>query len=106
MDTGDLNQKVSQMSQRIRDLEDALVLLQSQISTEPHPLLRDELLHVKDLPEKRPSAEPDASEDPLAGEPVDAFGTLTIDNSGESLYFGATAGSEVCSASDTSLRWH
>ncbi|KAF7975554.1 hypothetical protein HWV62_43752 [Athelia sp. TMB] len=83
------------MSQRIRELEDALALLQSQISKETHPLLREELLYVKDLPEKRPSAEPDAPEDPLAGDPVDAFGTLTIDDSGESIYFGATAGSEA-----------
>ena len=83
------------MSQRIRDLEDALALLQASISAEKHILLRNELLLIKNGPERQRSAEPDTHEDPLAA-PVDAFGTLTIGDSGESRYFGASAGSEVC----------
>lgn len=39
------------MSERIRSLEDALHQLQSQHSSEPHPLLRQELLAIKRSPE-------------------------------------------------------
>lgn len=39
------------MSERIRSLEDALQQMQSQHSSEPHPLLRQELLAIKRSPE-------------------------------------------------------
>lgn len=93
-DTDGLHQKISEMSQRIRQLEDALGLLQSSLSSEKHPLLREELLSIKYGPEQR-SAVSRPPEDPLA-EPVEVFGTMTIGDRGESRYFGATAGSEVC----------
>ncbi|KAF7972403.1 hypothetical protein HWV62_18056 [Athelia sp. TMB] len=96
-DTEELHRKIQVMSQRIRQLEDALALLQSSISSEKHCLLRDDLLLIKYGPEQRPvidDSEP--SQDPTA-EPIDAFGTLTIGDGGESRYFGASAGPEVCS---------
>jgi hypothetical protein len=43
------------MGQRIRQLEDALAIFQSSVSTEPHPLLQDDLLGVKFGPEVRTS---------------------------------------------------
>ncbi|KAF7968251.1 hypothetical protein HWV62_31547 [Athelia sp. TMB] len=96
-DTEELHRKIQVMSQRIRQLEDALALLQSSISSEKHCLLRDDLLLIKYGPEQRPVIDDsESSQDPTA-EPIDAFGTLTIGDGGESRYFGASAGPEVCS---------
>lgn len=102
-DTEELHRKISEMGERIRQLEDALALLQSSISPEKHILLQDELLSIKYGAEKRPSVEPEP-DDPLA-ETVDVFGTLTIGGGGESRYFGASAGSEVC-ISIIGMKWH
>ena len=49
--TEQLHEKIKSMSERIRSLEDALQQLQSQHSSEPHPLLRSELLAIKRSPE-------------------------------------------------------
>ncbi|KZT73770.1 hypothetical protein DAEQUDRAFT_761749 [Daedalea quercina L-15889] len=49
--TEQLHDKIKSMSDRIRQLEEALGQLQSQHSTEPHPLLRQELLAIKRSPE-------------------------------------------------------
>lgn len=45
-DTEKLHQKIAHMSDRIRQLEDALAILQSTVSKEPHPLLDRELLKL------------------------------------------------------------
>ncbi|KAF7985867.1 hypothetical protein HWV62_43728 [Athelia sp. TMB] len=90
----ELVRKISEMSQRIRELEDALALLHGGFSSEKHALLREDLLSIKNVAEMHRSAEREIIEDPLA-DPVDAFGTLTIGDSGESRYFGASAGSET-----------
>ena len=82
------------MSMRIQELEDDLALLQASISSKESTLLRDELPIIKTVSERQQSVEPDIHEDPLA-ETVDAFGTLTIGDGGESRYLGASAGSEV-----------
>ncbi|KZP33618.1 hypothetical protein FIBSPDRAFT_916075 [Athelia psychrophila] len=89
-----LQQKISEMGQRIRQLEDALALLQSSISSEKHALLRDDLLSIKFLPEIHQAEEIQSSEDALA-DTMDAFGTLAIGDSGESKYFGRSGGSEI-----------
>lgn len=77
------------MAQRIRQLEEALAILQSNFTTKPHALLTQGL-HLK------------YSDPGLSGDQTDeisdatyAFGTLTIGDSGEAKYFGPSAGSEV-----------
>ena len=97
--TENLQHYISELKQRVRDLEDALALLQSRVSTETHPLLRDELLFIKcggldDRPTKQ--TESTSSNDTAPEPTVNAFGTLTINDSGEAKYFGGSAGSEVC----------
>ena len=90
------------MSDRIRQLENALALLQSSISSAKHPLLQDELLLIKHGPAKHLPGDPDIPGDSFV-EAVDAFGTLTIGDRGESRYFGPSAGSEVRISAASSL---
>lgn len=74
---------------RIQQLEDALAILQSTVSAEPHPLLRDDLLKLKygDAPTKLVVSKRDQL--------TEAFGTLTIGQYGDTKYFGPSAGHEV-----------
>lgn len=90
-DTEQLHRKIFEMGQRIRQLEDALAILQSDVSTETHPLLANQALPII-KPKSGPG--PDAVKDELA-ETLNGFGTLAIGDSGEVKYFGAIAGSEV-----------
>lgn len=84
------------MGQRIRQLEDAVSIFQSGVSSETHPLMRDELLGIKFGPEIAHIAQgEDTTPKELSLDAIDALGTLTIGNSGESKYFGRSAGSEV-----------
>ncbi|TEB22239.1 hypothetical protein FA13DRAFT_1819087 [Coprinellus micaceus] len=46
-DTDRLHRKISEMSTRIRQLEDALAIMQASVADERHPLLNDDLLKVK-----------------------------------------------------------
>ncbi|KZP16989.1 hypothetical protein FIBSPDRAFT_747810 [Athelia psychrophila] len=87
--TENLYLKISEMGQRIRQLEDALAILQSSVSSEPHALLTDKLLSIKSIPE------PHSSPKDALAETMDAFGTLTIGDGGEAKFFGLSAGSEV-----------
>jgi hypothetical protein len=82
------------MGERIRQLEDALAIFQSNTSSETHSLLRDDLLVVKLAPDR--NIAPDI-EDPLGGnatDSIDARGILTVGDQGGK-YYGA--GTEVCS---------
>jgi hypothetical protein len=64
-------QKITQMSDRIQQLEEALANLQSTLSNEPHPLLTDELLKIKYLSERPESEEFLASQDlSIMGQPT------------------------------------
>lgn len=84
------------MGQRIRQLEDALSIFQSGVSNEVHPLLRDDLLAIKFGPDKGHVPEKELPTRTESLEPViDAFGTMTVGDSGEGKYFGPSAGSEV-----------
>lgn len=85
-DTKQLHEQVDQMTHRIRELEHALRSLQTSVSSESHPLLLDDVLLI----DGRDGAEETEPEDP-----IDAFGTLTISDSGHAVFFGQTAGSEV-----------
>lgn len=98
-----LHRKLSEMGQRITQLEDALAILQSSFSTEPHALLADELLSIKIVPVAPTSNV--ATKNTLS-ETIDAFGTLTIDDSGEAKYFGRSAGSEVHQQNPKMLKSH
>jgi hypothetical protein len=80
------------MSDRIRQLEDALAVLQSAHAHEPHPLLQDStLLTDHDKLEER-AVESDEGED--RADTLSAFGTMSISDHGVSRFFGATGGSE------------
>ncbi len=94
-DTSQLHNKISEMGQRIRQLEDALAIFQAGVSTEVHPLLREDLLAIKFGPDATQTAETEKrTKDPII-DSIDALGTLTIGDRGEGKYFGRSAGSEV-----------
>ncbi|TFY57428.1 hypothetical protein EVG20_g8554 [Dentipellis fragilis] len=90
--TEHLHRRVARMSDRIRQLEDALAVLQSTHSQEQHPLLRESMT-VHDLDKTdEPALEPEEGEGPA--EVVKAFGTMSISEHGVSRFFGPTGGSE------------
>ncbi|KDQ61406.1 hypothetical protein JAAARDRAFT_30847 [Jaapia argillacea MUCL 33604] len=93
-DTEKLHRKIAEMSDRIRQLEDALAVLQANTSKERHPLLGEEFKNVKFWPEPVTEAPEQPDYDPIA-ETVDALGTLTISETGEAKYYGRSAGSEA-----------
>ena len=94
--TEHLHRRITKISTRVRELEDALAALQAEHSNEPHPLLRDDLLSANILDEEDPT-----SGDLTAGPPsmeqkiMDGFGTLSISDHGVSRFFGPTGGPEV-----------
>jgi hypothetical protein len=94
-DTTQLHGKITEMGQRIRQLEDALTIFQSGITSERHPLLRDELLVIKFPPDN--SSTPDIEDPPgdNAGDSIDTSGILTIGDQGAK-YYGPSGPSEVC----------
>lgn len=106
-DTEKLHQKIAHMSDRIRQLEDAVAILQSTLSNEPHPLLTRELLTIKSSIELHAAVGQDTfsgqgssktgqrSEDESESA-IDAFGTLAIRDDGAATFYGRSAGSEVC----------
>ena len=94
------------MSDRIRQLEDALTHLQSTITHDSHPLLAKDLLQIKSIIElhgafggdmagkskadNKPEAEVDAE-----SQYIDAFGTMAIRDDGATTFYGRSAGTEV-----------
>jgi len=111
--TEHLHHRIAGLSGRIRQLEDALAALQSQHSSEPHPLLHEDLI-MDDEKEDYHFGTWDDSTLPFIGggcgvdgcspkgslpEVVDAIGTLSISENGISRFFGPTGGSEVRRAS-------
>ncbi|KDQ62020.1 hypothetical protein JAAARDRAFT_123795 [Jaapia argillacea MUCL 33604] len=91
--TEHLHRRIARMSERIRQLEDALAALQAKSTTEPHPLLRDDLLSANDKGEE----DLEILEEPVANPPelIDAFGTLSIAENGIARFFGPTGGLEA-----------
>lgn len=108
-DTETLHQKIAQMSDRIRQLEDALAILQSTLTGpngEPHPLLQRDLLKIKSSielhsasgeggPDENPDREGQGEGDGEGEQYIDAFGTLAIRDDGAATFYGRSAGSEV-----------
>ena len=87
--TDHLHKRISKMTERIRQLEDALAIMHGD-SDEPHPLLRDELLNLK--VDKGEDKRDDVNEVPSG---IDALGTLSINDRGNVHFFGSSGGSEV-----------
>ncbi|KAF6750618.1 fungal-specific transcription factor domain-containing protein [Ephemerocybe angulata] len=94
-DTDQLHCKIAEMSTRIRQLEDALAILQASISEERHPLLTEELLKMKFGGEALDHKPPEPSLERNAEDVVDALGTLALGDDGNAAYFGRSAGSET-----------
>lgn len=99
-DTEKLHQKIAQMSDRIRQLEDALAILQSTQTRDPHPLLQRDLLKIKSSIELHSAVEGEEGgglqqEETEESQYIDAFGTLAIRDDGAATFFGRSAGSEV-----------
>ncbi|KAG6890157.1 hypothetical protein C0992_002962 [Termitomyces sp. T32_za158] len=103
-DTDQLHKKIAEMSHRIRQLEDALAILQSTVSDQRHPLLEDDMLKVKFGPEahngQHPPSPENVDQSQRSAPSIDALGTLTLGNSGDVKYFGRSAGSEAGEESD------
>src|SRR5258705_13095005 len=87
--TEELHEKVEHLRSRVRELEDALRNIQSSVSEQPHPLLREDLLNIKSPtsgpstakrnisspqagPSKHPAHEGSGDDDNL----IDAFGMV------------------------------
>jgi hypothetical protein len=65
------------------------------VSDKPHPLLKEDLLKTKFGSEAiDPKLSGSDEEEGIAS--LDALGTLTLEDSGDSRYFGRSAGVEVC----------
>ena len=106
--TTELHEKISQLANRVRDLEDSLRSSHSQITTDPHPLLTEELLRIKAPLQREPSGSrtsPTQSfkEEEQNPDVVDAFGSLSISVSGRAKYFGSMANSWVCALYKVSI---
>ncbi|TFY79682.1 hypothetical protein EWM64_g4331 [Hericium alpestre] len=99
--TEHLHRRIARMSDRIRQLEDALAVLQSSHSKEQHPLLR-ECFVVDDKTDGDTATETEDGDTP-ADQVVNAFGTMSISEHGVSRFFGPTGGSEgllLCDGED------
>jgi hypothetical protein len=89
------------MSDRIRQLEDALAAMQSSVSSgEPHPLLHRELLGIKsiiDLHAAVEGGEATKNNDDVDNDSqyIESFGTLALRDDGAATFYGPSAGSEV-----------
>lgn len=106
-DTEKLHHKIATMSDRIRQLEDALAILQSAVAGpgETHPLLARDLLKIKSSIELHSASTTGNGLEELGelreeGEEneeqyIDAFGTLAIRDDGAATFYGRSAGSEV-----------
>ncbi|KAH9044225.1 fungal-specific transcription factor domain-containing protein [Lactarius hengduanensis] len=95
--TQELHEKITELCSRVRDLEDALRTSHSQNSSEPHPLLSEELLRVKaPLQRESPLRNPTIihqQEEENNPDVIDSFGTLAINRSGHTNYYGQFANS-------------
>ena len=95
------------MSDRIRQLEDALALSHFHVTREQRPLLRRDLMKIKSIIDLHVAAGGDAVQDldrPEAEKTyeeadesttLDIFGTLALHDDGGSTFYGRSAGQEV-----------
>ncbi|TFK67014.1 hypothetical protein BDN72DRAFT_961339 [Pluteus cervinus] len=104
--TEHLHRRISALSGRVRQLEDALSSLQAKHYDEPHPLLKEDLVNPEDeeglgggdaMVVVAATAGGGGEGSTGIGPPtdvIDAFGTLAISDHGISRFFGPTGGSE------------
>ncbi|KAL5512538.1 hypothetical protein ACEPAG_3191 [Sanghuangporus baumii] len=78
--------KILELSNRIRQLEDALQISHSTVSAAPHPLLAEDLLQIKNRAVEFTSTK--ANSDQVDSDFVDSFGTLAVTDKGTELYLG------------------
>ena len=97
--TQELHEKISELSGRVRELEDALRAAYSQLTDEKHPLLTEELLRIKAPLQRETSSatngDPSGNKDEHNPDVVDSFGSLSISQSGRTKYYGHIANSWV-----------
>ncbi|KAL0578343.1 hypothetical protein V5O48_003657 [Marasmius crinis-equi] len=101
-DTEKLHEKIAQMSDRIRLLEDALTILHNASgATDSHPLLDRDSLKIKSIIELHaavsqgmPESSSQSPDEPEDSQYIDAFGTLAIRDDGASTFYGRSAGQE------------
>ncbi|KIM44896.1 hypothetical protein M413DRAFT_442869 [Hebeloma cylindrosporum] len=96
--TQELHEKISELATRVRELEDALRASHNHLSTEPHPLLSEELLRIKaplqrDVNGSKSATSVTVKEEESNPDVVDAFGSLSIALSGKTKYYGHIANS-------------
>ena len=98
--TQDLHEKIQELANRVRELEDGLRASHSQNSNEQHPLLSEDLLRIK-APIQREgltATNGDSSlNDGQGPDVVDSFGSLNISDNGRTKYFGQATSSWVSS---------
>lgn len=98
--TQELHEKITELANRVRQLEDGLRASHSQISHDPHPLLSEELLKIKaplqrEAPSHRSQHHEPTKEEENNPDVVDAFGSLSISPVGRTKYYGQIASSWV-----------
>ncbi|KAH7914632.1 fungal-specific transcription factor domain-containing protein [Hygrophoropsis aurantiaca] len=96
--TQELHEKISELSNRVRELEDGLRVSHSYVANDMHPLLTEELLQIKaplqrEPPSNRNIVKGETKEEEQNGEVVDAFGSLSISATGGAKYYGSIANS-------------
>lgn len=104
--TQDLHEKINQLANRVRDLEDALRASHTLHSVEPHPLLSEDLLRIK-APIQRENlintGATNGNSDEQGADVVDSFGSLSISEGGRTNYFGQATSSWVSRLRDEYL---
>lgn len=88
-----LHDKIGILSNRVRQLEDALAEAYAVYNSERHPLLSDELLQIKRPLERESRNEMPSPPEAETAEAIDAVGSLSISDNGRTNFYGQTANS-------------
>ncbi|KAF8271618.1 fungal-specific transcription factor domain-containing protein [Lactarius quietus] len=88
-----LHDKIGVLSNRVRQLEDALADTYAVYNNERHPLLSDELLQIKRPLERESRNEMPSPPEAETAEAIDAVGSLSISDNGRTNFYGQTANS-------------
>jgi hypothetical protein len=98
-DTDRLHNKITEMSARIRQLEDALAVSHAATSSDTHTLLQRDLLRIKSIIDLHSAIEQTNEDEETTGRDdsrvLDTFGTLALRDDGASTFYGRSAGHEV-----------